>query len=462
MTLDLTQPLAWQGASGDALAMLDQLQPNILKAHVRDHLSVLLLRFENALEGRAFLGDLVRGKRPLMKSAQMHLEETAAFNASRTPGTPYVGVGLSFDGYAALDIPLARRPSDSSFARGMRAPATQRALGDPPVDRWDTAYRDLVHAIVLVADKTNEPVDALRTEVQSRLPGSASLVGEETGVALYDGGRAVEHFGYFDGRSQPLFLVEDVEAERLSTDGISTWDPSFPLEQVIVPDRGAPDPSTHFGSYLVFRKLEQNVALFHEQENHLADQLGLVDEEERERAGAMLVGRFEDGTPLTVQEDGGADTAVMNDFIYASDPLGTKCPLYAHVRKVNPRVSEERRHLMVRRGQTYGIRDLKAERKQKKKRLPTGDVGLLFMAFNADISEQFEYTQRSFANRADSLPGPTAGVDPIIGQAPRGQTASPKTWGGGELVTTDPIAEAVTMKGGEYFFVPSLAFLSSL
>jgi Dyp-type peroxidase family len=461
MTLDLTQPLAWKRATGDASVMLDELQANILKGHVRDCLSVLLVRFASARDGRAFLKSLV-SEPPLMKSGRTHLVETEAFKASGKPGTPYVGVGLTFEGYAALDVPPAKRPSDPSFVRGMRALATQRTLGDPAVDKWDPAYRDPVHAIVLIGDKTDAPVNAQRTAVKSRFPESLSVIGEETGIALDDDDhRSIEHFGYFDGRSQPLFLVEDVEAERLSTDGTNVWDPSFPLGQIIVSDPAAPDPSTHYGSYLIFRKLEQNVALFDRQEDLLADQLGLVGDDERERAGAMLIGRFEDGTPLTLQKEAGAASPVMNDFTYASDPHGMKCPLYAHIRKVNPRATDERGHLMARRGQTYGVRDLKQE-KAKKKPVPEGDVGLLFMAFNADISEQFEYTQHSFANLADSLPGPTSGVDPIIGQAPRGQTASPKCWGGTKLTTTDPIAEAVTMKGGEYFFMPSLAFLRAL
>jgi Dyp-type peroxidase family len=465
-TVDLTQPLAWETASGDALTMLEELQPNILKAHVRDRLSVLLLRLDDAQEARVLLKGLVEGKQPLMKSARTHLDETKSFNASATPGTPYLGIGLTFDGYAALDIPRASRPNDLSFVRGMRAPGTQRDLGDPPVEQWDAAYREPIHAIVLMGDKADEPVAELREELLSRLPASVSVVGTETGIALCDEGRAIEHFGYVDGRSQPLFLVEDVESERAHTDGVTTWDPSFPLGQIIVPDPAGPDRSIHFGSYLVFRKLEQNVARFHEQEARLADQLGLVGDEERERAGAMLVGRFEDGTPLTLQEDAGADSPPMNDFTYASDRQGTKCPMYAHVRKVNPRVTEERRHLMARRGQAYGERDLEAEQKAKESRqpirFPTEGVGLLFMAFNADISEQFEYTQRTFANVADSPSGPTSGVDPIIGQGPRGQIASPTTWGGTELTMTDAVAEAVTMKGGEYFFVPSLAFLRAL
>jgi Dyp-type peroxidase family len=461
MTVDLTQPLAWKSATDDASTMLDELQANILKAHVRDRLSVLLLRFSDATEGRTFLRLVARD---LMKSARAHLDETEEYKASgeRTSGAPYVGVGLSYEGYAALDVARRHRPADGSFARGMRSRATRGDLGDPPIAAWDPPYRKPIHAVVLVGDKTQARRDQQRAAVDALRPGSVTVVGEETGIALHDDDdRGIEHFGYVDGRSQPLFLVEDVEAERMTTDGTNVWDPGFPLAQILVSDPAAPDPSTHFGSYLILRKLEQNVALFDEQEDHLADQLGLVETEDRERAGAMLVGRFEDGTPLTLQTDGGAHNPVMNDFSYASDPQGMKCPLYAHIRKMNSRAVDGRRHLMARRGQTYGVRDRKKEQ-AKKTPVPVGDVGLLFMAFNADIAEQFEYTQKNFANLADPTQGPTSGVDPVIGQATREETASPTSWGGSEVMTTDAIAQAVTMKGGEYFFAPSLAFLRSL
>ena len=54
MAVELKQPLTWTTARDDASTMLDQLQPNILKGHVRDHLSVLLLHFGDAADGRRF------------------------------------------------------------------------------------------------------------------------------------------------------------------------------------------------------------------------------------------------------------------------------------------------------------------------------------------------------------------------------------------------------------------------
>jgi Dyp-type peroxidase family len=458
MAVQLKKPLTWVGATGDASTMLDELQPNILKGHVRDRLSVLFLRFGDASDGRAFLGSLVALPKPLMKSARQALVEARDYKLHDTPGTPYVGAGLSFAGYEALGVDPAEIPADAAFRRGMRAAATRRALIDPPLSAWEDHYREPIHGIVLVGDKIAAAMEARRREVLRRLPASATVLWEEEGRPVTDRLRKIEHFGYVDGRSQPLFLTEDVDAERATTDGTTVWNPAFPLSQVLVPEPGAPRPTTRFGTYLVFRKLEQNVRLFKKQEKRMAEQMHLDDEE---RAGAMLVGRFEDGTPVTLQSAEGAHNPVMNDFTYESDRDGLKCPHYAHVRKVNPRRDspEARRHLMARRGQTYGVRtdEVDGERVPLKDR-PAGGVGLLFMAVNADLSEQFEYTQKSLANRgSDASPS-----DPLIGQGRRQKLTGAKKWGHPELGEADPIQPAVTMKGGEYFFMPSLPFLQDL
>lgn len=478
MTLDLTQPLRWSAATGDEQTMLENLQPNILKAHVRDSLHLLFLRFGDQQAGRTFLASL----HPLMKSALVHLNQVKAFKADGTPGTPYVGVGLTRAGYDALGV--GQTPADSSFRRGMKAPDSRKTLNDPHTSLWEEPYQADLHAVVLVGDHSDAAAAAAYEEVIAVLSDSITVVGQESGASLTnDNGDGIEHFGYVDGRSQPLFLVEDIETERELTDGITPWDPAFGLDRVLVPDPAAPDPTLHFGSYFIFRKLEQNVRRFKQAEQDLADALGLVDDD-RERAGAMLVGRFEDGTPLTLQSGEGAHHPVMNSFTYNGDLAGLKCPLPAHIRKTNPRGSggaqppdQERLHLMARRGQTYGNRlDDPTDSSVPPSGRPTGGVGLLFMAFNANINiqddfelSQFDFTQSVWANNPSFPQGaPVPGLDPVIGQGMRTDHDLLASWGGpsdgSAPATTTVIAapQAVHMRGGEYFFMPSLAFLRTL
>jgi deferrochelatase/peroxidase EfeB len=476
MAVELRSPFSWKTVGGDTAAMLAELQPNILKGHARDHLTLLFLRFDETAAARSFARALAvaAAGRPLMKSARTHLEEIAAFKANGTPGTAYVGFGLTAAGYEALGVAPGKRPRDPSFRRGMQ----QAPLGDPPPSRWEAHLRGGLHAVVIVADAVEASRDRALARVRALLRArpQIAVVGEECGRGMRNAnGDCIEHFGFVDGRSQPLFLKEDVSEEIGRSDGATAWNPGVGAGRAIVPDRAAPLPRLHFGSYLVFRKLEQNVRLFMREKAALAARLRLLPGDAA-RAGAMIIGRFEDGTPLVLQRAAGMSRPVPNDFTYDNDPDGTKCPLFAHIRKVNPRGSgsfseaRERRHLMVRRAQTYGLRtdDVHDGRLATK---PTGGVGLLFMAFNASIGEQFEFVQQAWINNPwFPVVGPedrSPGVDLLAGQGPRARITCPLTWGTGQdhptaTAAVSPPAQVVSMKGGEYFFMPSLAFLRNV
>jgi len=462
MPVDLSAPFSWKQGPPETVAILDDLQANIIKAHVRDHLSMLFLCFWDSAEAKTFLTSIT----PLIKSAKTHLAEVDSFKATKSGGSPYVGLGLTAHGYDKLGVPGQNRPADHSFGVGMKSPETRSKLSDPPRSTWDGTYQSTIDAVILIGDASDAAVSARRTQIELLMPDSITILGEETGVAQINAnGDGIEHFGYVDGRSQPLFLTEDIENEEDTTDGITEWDPAFAPSRVLVSDLAAPDPAAHFGSYFVFRKLEQNVRRFKQAEEDLADALGLTGDD-RERAGAMLVGRFEDGTPLTNQRSDGAHEPVENNFNYDSDTDGLKCPFHAHIRKTNPRGDVFRPPIMARRGQTYGERTDDPNGDVPVSGRPTGGVGLLFMAFNADIGGQFEFTQQNWANNRDFPPTPNdirPGLDPVIGQGIRDvdQTNTP-IWGEDTFKSSAPAAQAVTLKGGEYFFMPSLAFLRSL
>jgi Dyp-type peroxidase family len=481
MPVNLNQLLTLASATADEQAMLDNLQANILRPHVRDHMSILFLSFADQAEARAFLVALATPNNGLAKSATTHFAELAQFHATGAPGTPYVGVGLSATGYAAIGINST--PADTSFARGMTSAASRGILGDSPVSVWEQPFRQLtpqtqIHAVVAVGDATDAAVSTTRDAVLSLMTDSITLVTEETGLAQRNAaGEGIEHFGYIDGRSQPLFIIEDVTHEQNSTDGTDIWNPNADLTQVLVPDPAAPDPTAHFGSYFIFRKLEQNVRRFRQSEHDLAVGLGITD---ADRAGAMIVGRFRDGTPLTLQRADSAADPIMNNFTYDSDVNGDKCPFHGHIRKTNPRGSggaellpDERQHLMARRGQTYGNRtDVPFDETVPITARPTDGVGLLFMAFNSKINfdvdgapgAQFDFTQAVWANNPGFPvgPPPPPGLDPVIGQGARPGQSYPLTWGESDRSVVPAIAQAVRMRGGEYFFMPSLPFLRGL
>jgi Dyp-type peroxidase family len=301
----------------------------------------------------------------------------------------------------------------------------------------------------------------------------------------------VEHFGYVDGRSQPLFLAEDIDQEGVPPEPPATtdprqhvhWNPAFKPSQFITPDPNGKTPVSA-GSFFVFRKLEQNVRGFNQAEETLGKQIfgAAANQDQLDRAGAMVVGRFEDGTPLVLSAKGLVQN-VVNDFTYAGDPSGLKCPFHSHIRKVNPRndierildITDEtggRKPIMARRGITYGaLRPHNADQSEfaDAGHEPEKDVGLLFMAYMASIENQFEFTQKSWANNPAFVSNinpaknfPPNGIDPIIGQT-NNAAAQKHTytdgWTPGAVSQELSFDKFVTLQGGEYFFAPSLSFL---
>lgn len=471
MTLPpLDQPLKWTASDKAVGALLDDLQANILKGHGRDHAIHLFLAFDPAK--KAAIKGAIHQLSGQLKTARQQLREAEDFKKTRKDGGTVRCFFLSFAGYQALDVE-AQAPADAAFRAGMRQRMAPRP-GQSATDlfqHWEGYFRDGVHAMLLLADVDVARLQAERDSVVESLEAvGVRVVGEETGLQQRnERGEGVEHFGYVDGRSQPILIAEDVDREKALGDGTSMWNPAFPLSQVLVTN-GSPAQPRALGSLFVFRKLEQNVLRFKRREEELADELGFSGED-RELAGAMMVGRFEDGTPVVLRRKAGAGGGVPNNFNYADDRDGVKCPLHAHVRKTNPRGSggfqqteaQERAHIMARRGITYGDRESGLCDR------PEGGVGLLFMAYQSNIANQFEFTQQVWANNPE-FPQATAatgqpGIDPVIGEGSVGanQQRCPVRWGDPATPRqATSFSGFVTLKGGEYFFAPMISALRAL
>lgn len=110
------------------------------------------------------------------------------------------------------------------------------------------------------------------------------------------------------------------------------------------------------------------------------------------------MGRENDGTPLVPH-------AGPNDFDYAEDSKGERCPLQSHVRRVNPRVRSNPAPRIVRRGMSFGP--------------PVGTSpgtarGSMFMATCGNLAEQYEILLR-WVNGGNSSRLGSWAADPVIG-----------------------------------------------
>lgn len=451
----LFRPIAWRLP---ALApLLTDLPANILKGHGRRHTRNLFLRIPaNARDAvRTVLAAL-----PLT-SALDQLEAAEERRLTGADGGPVLLCFLSASGYRALGVPDRQTPADPAFREGMVARRLQDRL-----EQWEDCYQKPVDALVLVGANSEAAADALAKRHKTRLlAAGAELAVEEAGTALLRENIGIEHFGFVDGRSQPLMLEDEVMRELNGQGESFIWDPGFgPLEIALASDPGGSHAHS-YGSYLVYRKLEQDVAGFADAIETLTDALELMGDDARQLGGALVIGRFPDGTPVSTSKRPLGAAHVANNFVYSGDPEGTRCPFQAHIRKSNPRgetvtvlgatLEEERSHLMVRRGIPYGARAADLSDR------PSNGVGLLFMAYNQNIARQFEFVQRKWLDDANFMRR-RMGTDPLVG---RGMARHdwPKSWDHSEAGTTRvDLQSFVTMKGGEYFFAPSISFLRGL
>ncbi len=427
-------------------AFLGDLQGNILRGHGRDHSVHIFLKFQDDSNAvRTWIRGFAEAS---IVSAKQQRENTKTLGAKSE--APFAGFHLSANGYRSLGI--SRTPSDRPFEEGMKERAG--GLKDPPVAKWEETYRGDIDALIILANKNQDLVKAEAQRVIDSLVGVADVAGTEYGQVIIEDGKHREHFGFVDGISQPLFAKRAID--KAKGQGFTNFDPSAPLSLVLVKDpNGVSDDS--YGSFLTYRKLEEDKKGWDDEVVAMAGKLGITPD----LAGAYAMGRFQDGTPVMLSDKPLNKDTPDNDFDYEGDMEGSRCPFQAHTRKANPRgdtvrlfsksPQEEREHRIVRRGITYGE--------------PGGNrVGLLFLSYQADSELQFEFQQTAWANNIN-FAKTKSGLDPVIGQGSQieGGQPWPKRYGAGPAgFERIDFRLFVTMKGGEYFFTPSIGFLKQL
>jgi Dyp-type peroxidase family len=275
----------------------------------------------------------------------------------------------------------------------------------------------------------------------------------------------------------------------------------YPGEGGLLPPM-PPDPIGRNGSYMVLRKLEQDVPGFaahllrearslpglpapgHPGYAHAVKARAL-------RIAGKMVGRWPNGRSLALWDDPSGNPAAgerLNDFRYRRgdlDPDGLRCPLGAHVRRANPRDSLgwrgqlTKRHRIIRRSMPYGTPPydpevapgteegmLKCARPDGESYTPPEDpVGLMFVCFQASIARQFEVIQGQWLNGGNAF---WLGDDKDLLSSAVPGMGKMTIQGDPPCYIRTPEAEAVapggfvTTRGGGYFFAPGLTALRAL
>jgi deferrochelatase/peroxidase EfeB len=495
--------------------IFSDLQGGIVKNHGRQYSLYIFIQFDRNKPNdvKQWIRDEIAGT---VTSTLAQIEATKVYReALKTSDSPpedgesCQNFFLSAHGYQALGLSSVVL-DDTHFVRGMKEQwEDSYRLDTPPPpgedywycppDRWDMG-NDPIDALIAISHSSLAQLATKAQEVINQFTKVGRVLACEAGYRLKNSdGYSVVSFGFADGISQPIFLQSEYEKyltrQNIGREDIQKWDPRANLSLTLVRDPGGEAHS--YGTYCVFQKIETNNDLYARQLDRLKTTLEIDDE----RAHALVMGRFRDGTPIALAAEpspvGGSANPRIDNFNFADDPNGSKCPLHAHVRKANPRNDEDEfakdrknNSRIVRAGMTYfdgpepilggDMWQACCQRLDYLKTLSTRTIaenvpnisGLLFICFQQSIDNQFGFIQRQWLDDTEfpreREDGANKYLDPIIGhpaninrqRLPVAQ-AWPKRWNEAARTATS-FWGCAKIRGGEFFFAPSISFLKKI
>jgi Dyp-type peroxidase family len=367
--------------------ILDNLE--LAKRNVREGLGNLCLLIENALNGNKKIDSL-------SEDGSIELKSVSDFKLSFT-----IGFGLGF--FEKLRIDKRNRP------RRLRAMPQSSTLGDP--SPYSLLQTDFILQIGSNEDCLNswllQNTTGLTKESKQIVPqqygqtSTKSLEGPDIPADIYTAIKSWAHItdihtgfqridgknllGFNDGISNPFRLSNDV-----------VWITA--LDEI---------EKFRDGTYMVFQKIEHDLEKWRE-----------MDEEKQElwvgrsKYTGLLLGTLSKEKDRNLALNMHSDNKIIreraikewkNYYSIQKDPqrkffddsqtqyrsIQIECPVWSHVRKANPRgADKEARRLIFRRGYLYseGGYDGKIT------------SGLLFICFQRDIENGFEYIKKNLLN----------------------------------------------------------------
>ncbi len=442
------------------------IQGFVLRGYALQFARYMFLEIADPVRGQHFIGRLLN-----------QITTGERWDAGKPDWT--LNIAFTHRGLVNLNLPDASLLSfPVEFLQGMKArSAILNDTGKNGPDHWDRVWREgRVDLWLAVNSKTKETLDARCTDLQELMSqtGGATVIGSQDAGALCIDGHwtSKEHFGYTDGFGNPDFLGVERDTQpgqgKLTADG--TWVPLATGELLLgyadeageLPVAPIPHLLANNGTFMVYRKLHQNVSTF----RRFLEDKGKLYAGGKEKLASKFIGRWRDGTPVEISPDSPNQEIVKDkqrnvNFTFANDLDGARCPIGAHVRRTNPRDAFGfngrlvNRRRITRRGLPYGPYVPEGQSVQD-----DGEHGIIFMALNASLFRQFEFVQQQWVeygndarlgNDKDLLLGNHGAQDRYTIQGTEDPRNPPFMCGG--------LPNFVELRGGDYFFLPSMTAL---
>ena len=417
----------------DTVTLAD-VQANVLRGVTSPHVRHVGLRIDGVAGARAFLGVLLLGTRALP------MVSDGGDWASDAQGNPVVPdfqltVGLTFKALAWLGVDAvdleAFKCAFPAFVRGPEHAGNAQVLGDvgdSAPGRWRYGGpRAQVHLVVSLYGKTDGLLDGAETALRALAAASGLTVVDvqRADVMKNAAGQSIVHFDYADGLSAPHVAVAG-GAPHDPPD----MQPSAAVGEVLLGARyqngyrgegslgGLSEALATNATFAALRLMKQDVAAF----EALLAQTASASGQSTDWVAAKLMGRWRNGTALADNPVNNTPTNAkqLNNFDYAqkegdtttfNDDQGLRCPIGAHVRRMNPRsgvvAGQPFSRRVLRRGMPYGPA-YTAE-------AANDERGLVGLFLCSDLDRQFEVMLRQWAQGDMATRGVRQQQDPIIG-----------------------------------------------
>ncbi|MEZ4295049.1 MAG: hypothetical protein R3B70_08720 [Polyangiaceae bacterium] len=393
----------------------DEIQGNIVPGFNKPHQTYIGLRIDDVAAARKFLrllaGEISSMATVMRDRLEFRRLRDAIGEDRLTAGDKrslaqrrdqlHINVSFSYEGLRKL-TPEAQSFQSDAFRQGLieRSPM----LGDPTSSDDPGSPRNWVVGspgkvpdmlVIIASDVVPRGQERVAQMLKDTESFGLSVLYKETGSVLPGDLHGHEQFGFHDNVSQPgvrgkvqlpegeMYVQPRAIASSEVPDhllyGYPGQDLVWPGEFILGYPTQTPDPLVRGpiespqppwaknGSFVVFRRLRQDVQLFWDvmakEAERLAKQPGFSNMTQV-RLAAMLVGRWPSGAPFARVPEGdnpalGNDSLANNHFRYdaptcpvtlarghkdeypnaKADPIGLVCPMAAHIRKVNTRDS---------------------------------------------------------------------------------------------------------------------------